>query len=109
MPGVEELHERAVHRVRLHVDDGAFPVWWPDEVETADRPRLSSGLVRQITSWAEEWDLALSGNTAHMSGVRARLCHEERRLASVLASELGPAWEVVYFDTLLGREATTMA
>lgn len=103
----DDLPERSAYRVRLAADEGEFPVWWPDDVRADDRPPLSNTLSRQLEAWADESDTALSGNTLHMSGVRTRLCHAERELASALAAELGPSWEVVFFDALLGRDVTT--
>lgn len=86
-------------------DYGAFPLWADQagDLDTGELP-LSASLVAELQEWAETHDRLL-GPTFEWPSRQAKFdfVAEGRRLLDLLREELGPGYEVVYFDDIAGR------
>jgi len=103
-------------RVKLMADYRAFPLWavpddapgpaddlWCGELAPDALP-LSASLVADLRGWADRHDRLLAPGFAWPSEhAKAAFADEGRRLLARVRNELGPAYDVVYFDETTGR------
>lgn len=93
-------------------DYRAFPLW--AEPHAADDLRvgglgpdelpLSAALVADLREWADRHDRLLGATyTWPSEQAKADFVDEGRRLLARVRGELGPDYEVVYFDEITGR------
>ncbi len=99
-------------------DYGAFPLWAvPDGPISADdvwvgglgpdELPLSASLVAELRGWAATHDRLLGPAFAWPSEhAKVAFAEEGRRLLALVRDELGPEYEVVYFDEVTGRVGT---
>ena len=100
--------------LRVMADYGAVPVWALRKrrfganrdigMVAAERLAISSELKNDLQSWADVFDA--NGLRAAWSGTpeHARWVEAGRVLAARLDDELGPRYEVFYFNDLTGRD-----
>ena len=99
-------------------DYGAFPLWavpdgpisaddvWVGALDPAELP-LSASLVAELRGWADMYDRLLGPAFAWPSEqAKAAFAEQGRRLLALVRDELGPEYEVVYFDEVTGRVGT---
>jgi hypothetical protein len=97
-----------VRRIKLMADYFAFPLWavgsgdldesWSGML-TPDVLLLSASLVEQLQHWADQYD-TLFDTEFEWPSEEARIgwINQGGRLAAQLRAELGPAYEVEYFE-----------
>lgn len=93
-------------------DYDCFPIWdlgpsGPRNVNPKELP-LSQSLLGKLEAWAREYDKTLNridpGGSGFSTGDQhRRFVDDGRRLALELAQELGPHYEILYFDDLAGN------
>jgi hypothetical protein len=100
--------EPRVRRVRLMADYFAFPLWavasgepdatWSGMLSPEALP-LSASLVEKLQHWADEHDELFDSEFEWPSEeARTAWIDRGRQLALQLRAELGPAYEVAYFE-----------
>ncbi len=77
--------------------------WWAGGLAPDDLP-LSVSLIAALQDWADEHDRLL-GPTFEWPSTEAKVAFvaDGRQLLARVREELGPGYEVVYFDEVTGR------
>ncbi|MGW4890789.1 hypothetical protein ACWEQL_00755 [Kitasatospora sp. NPDC004240] len=100
--------------IKVMADYDCHPLWFTAAEEAGDvspedpRLGLSAGLAADLTAWAGEFDAILVRDDPASSAFTSeeaerRFDTRGRRLAGRVASELGPTWQVLWFE---GRTGT---
>lgn len=109
------VDDERIRRVRVMADHGAFPLWaTPDhsdgpehaigDLRPDDLP-LSADLVTALRAWVGVYErLSSTDSTWPSPDARSRWNEQGRSLARWVRHELGPDYEVVFFDDLAGEE-----
>ncbi|WP_433301258.1 hypothetical protein ACQP2F_05575 [Actinoplanes sp. CA-030573] len=91
-------------RVKLMADYGAFPLWGPGGELAPDALPLPPWLVAALRDWADEHDRLLGPAFEWPSEeAKAAFVAGGRRLFHRVRAELGPGYQVVYFNEITGR------
>jgi hypothetical protein len=76
---------------------------WAGELTPTDLP-LSASLIAALQHWADEHDRLLGPTFDWPSDdAKATFVADGRRLLDLVRAELGPGYEVAYFDEITGR------
>lgn len=90
-------------------DDSSSPAWevWAGGLAPDALP-LSEALIAALQDWADEHDRLLGPTFEWPSAeAQAAFVADGRRLLGRVREELGPGYEVVYFDETTGRVEQT--
>jgi hypothetical protein len=91
-------------RLKMMADYGAFPLWAVDGGLEPDALPLSPALITDLQTWADEHDRLLGPTFEWPSDqARARFVADGRRLLARVRDELGPGYQVAYFNETTGR------
>ncbi|MFC7546258.1 hypothetical protein [Plantactinospora sp. GCM10030261] len=102
--------QRRFRRIKLMTDYTAFPLWgiadegrWGGGMLSPAALPISAELVDRLWRWAAVYDQLPENNFQWPSAeVEAEFHAEGRRLHGLLRDELGPEYEVWYFDEATG-------
>jgi hypothetical protein len=99
--------------VRVAADYDCYPVWIRradglDNIRPSDLP-ISPQLQNDLDNWGEEYDATLVRDDPGVSGFLSDRAEESfasrgAGLARRLKRELGPEWQVTYFDAREARQ-----
>ncbi|MCW2792379.1 MAG: hypothetical protein JWO76_1477 [Nocardioides sp.] len=86
----------------LMADYGASPLWENDELGRPvisvplDRFSLGGDLERELMDWSHQFETAMARDDGFLDARRARLDKRGKTLATRVATELGPGFQVAY-------------
>ncbi|CUU53656.1 hypothetical protein Ga0074812_101154 [Parafrankia irregularis] len=92
----------AMRQVKVMADYYAFPLWTGDGMLSPEALPLTDGLRDELALWSAEYTRTLSDNGYDWPNEQVQADWNGRgyALAVRVAQELGPSYEVVFFDEL---------